>query len=424
MSGDRADARAAWARLDDRVRGWWDQDRTTATAEDVVRDGAGTLLELPRPYSTAGGDETAFPEMYGWDTHFINLGMLEHGRADLVRDHLVNQLAMIERYGMVLNGNRTYYLTRSQPPVLADSIARYLHAVGDDPEIVDAACVLLAREYEDYWGAPHHATAVGLTTNRDLGDPRLRTELAAEAETGLDFTAIFSGDVRRCVPLITNACLVRQASVLFELHARRGDGDQALRWRDEAARRAALIRRLCWSEEAGFFREYNVESESQLPFDSLSAYWVMWAGAATTEQAERMLARLADFRGAYGLAFTPSPLESPHPEFENLQWQWPVGWPPMQIVVVQALERYGWGNVASAIAADFVNLQVAEYDRSGSLWEKYNVVRGGVELPVERYQSVPMHGWSSASVAVLGTAAYGRPRNEARPRNETKVARP
>lgn len=394
-----------WRALDTVVRTWWDADRATATPQDVAADDTGTLLPLPRPYSTAGGTESAFPEMYGWDSHFINLGMLVHGRTDLVADHLVNHLYMVEQYGMVLNGNRTYYLTRSQPPLLADSLERYLTAVVDD-DMAELGLRLLAAEHDGYWSAEHHATSTGLTTNRDLGDPRLRAELAAEAETGLDFTAVYGGDVRRCVPLLTNACLVRTADVLAGLAVRLGRDEDANHWSDRSRERAARVRSLCWDDDTAFFLEVDVVSGRRLPWLSLSAFWVMWAGIATERQADALVTRLAGFRGRYGVAFTDRPYPSPHPEFGHLQWQHPAGWPPMQVIVVQALQRYGYDDLARAIARDFVELQVLEYERTGSLWEKYDVVSGGVDLPVERYPAVPMHGWSSASVAVLGAVAF------------------
>ena len=400
-----------WHQLDELVRQWWEKDRTTATAADVVADESGTLLPLPRPYSTAGGSESAFPEMYGWDTHFINVGMLAHGRTDLVADHIVNQLQMIENYGMVLNGNRTYYLTRSHPPLLADSIWRYLSVV-DDAEILERGVKMLAREYEGYWCAPHHSTSIPLATNRDLGDPALRPELASEAETGLDFTPIFGGDVRRCVPLMTNACLVRTAEVLADLHEQRGDAEQSGLWRNRAQERASAIREFCWDPETEFFYEYDTIDQRKLEYRSLNAYWMLWAGVATAEQAEALVRQLNEFRTPNGLCFTDRAYPSPHPEFTNLQWQYPAGWPPMQIIVVQGLQRYGYGDLARDVARDFVNLQVRIHQETGSLWERYDVVAGSANHPGERYTSVRFHGWSSGSIAFLGRVAYDELENE------------
>lgn len=118
-SGTDDDLKVRWQRLDNAIRGWWVGDLHHATEEEIRNDPNKTLLFLPFPYITAGGSESAFPEIYGWDTQFINLGLLAHDRADIVRWNILDQLSMIERFGKVLNGNRTFYLTRGQPPLLA-----------------------------------------------------------------------------------------------------------------------------------------------------------------------------------------------------------------------------------------------------------------------------------------------------------------
>lgn len=125
------DLEPRWRALDDAVRTWRDGDLHRAGEAEVSADPAGTLLYLAHPYSSAAGDRGAFPEMYGWDTFFINLGLLAHRRQDVVRWHVLDQLYQVEQYGFVPNGNRTFYLTRSQPPMLGESVRRYVEATGD-----------------------------------------------------------------------------------------------------------------------------------------------------------------------------------------------------------------------------------------------------------------------------------------------------
>lgn len=417
--------RSAWEDLDDRVRTWWDEDLHSATEQDVAADPTGTLLPLPHPYSTAGGGESAFPEMYGWDTGFINLGLLAHGRTDLVADHVRNQCHLIEQYGAVLNGNRSYYLTRSQPPLLADSVA---HLAGAAPDLARSlaprAYAALAAEHDGWWTAPHHRVGLreglggdgpgagrlgaGLATARDLGDPSLRVELAAEAETGLDFTPLFGGDVRRCVPLILNCALVRTTQVLADLAP---DEPARSRWRERTAARAAAIRAACWSPGERFFLERDVVADTHLPVRSLAAYLTLWAGVATAEQAADLVAALPAFTGSHGPAFTDRPHPSPHPEWQHLQWAHPTAWPPAQLWVVLGLRRYGHHDLARDVAASFVAAQVRAWGRTGQLWEKYHHADPDPgALPRERYASVPLHGWSSAAVAVLGRVALDLPR--------------
>ena len=77
------------------------------------------LLYLPLPYVVPGG---RFNEMYGWDSFFIQLGLLRDSEIELARDMAENFVYEIREYGKVLNANRTYYLGRSQPPVFTEML--------------------------------------------------------------------------------------------------------------------------------------------------------------------------------------------------------------------------------------------------------------------------------------------------------------
>src|SRR5438874_3700411 len=77
------------------------------------------LLYLPRPYVVPGG---RFNEMYGWDSYFIQVGLLRDDEVQLARDMVDNFVYEIANYGTILNANRTYYLTRAQPPFLTEMI--------------------------------------------------------------------------------------------------------------------------------------------------------------------------------------------------------------------------------------------------------------------------------------------------------------
>src|SRR2546423_8281659 len=105
-------ARIELRRLPARPRASADSPATMDVPLDNVEPG---LLYLPRPYVVPGG---RFNEMYGWDSYFIQVGLLRDGETRLARDMVENFLYEIENYGLILNANRTYYLTRSQPPFL------------------------------------------------------------------------------------------------------------------------------------------------------------------------------------------------------------------------------------------------------------------------------------------------------------------
>ena len=135
------------------------------------------LLYLPNRYVVPGG---RFNEMFGWDSYFIILGLLRDGRVDLARGMVENFFYEIENYGAVLNANRTYFLTRSQPPLLSSMIrAVYDAEIARDPSPGNRARQLqwLARAYpyarrdHDFWLRPiHQAGQTGLARYFDIGE--------------------------------------------------------------------------------------------------------------------------------------------------------------------------------------------------------------------------------------------------------------
>ncbi len=132
--------------------------------------GAG-LLYLPDAYVVPGG---RFNEMYGWDSYFIVRGLLADGRVKLAREMVENFFFEIEHYGTVLNANRVYYLTRSQPPFLSSMVLAVWEeekAKGqEDGELLRAGYEFAARDYAMWTRAPHLAGETGLARYYDFGE--------------------------------------------------------------------------------------------------------------------------------------------------------------------------------------------------------------------------------------------------------------
>lgn len=397
-----------FANLDSAIRTWWDQDLHTAVEKDICVSKK-ELLYLPFPYSSAGGSENSFPNMYGWDTYFINMAMLEHGRTDLVKNHILNHLFMIEKFGYVLNANHKLLKTRSQPPLLASSIIAYFNATSDTSMLM-MAFPLLEKEYNGYWCAEHHRTPIGITTCRDLGDPGLRNELASEAETGLDFDALYNGNVTECVPLHVNCILVQYEQALSQIAKILGLNKKAIVYSKKSIDRSERIQKYCWNEKDGFFYEYNYVKKEQIKIRSLCAYWTIWSGVATKKQTEVLVKNLSFFEHTYGLAFTSEDYPSPHKEFKWLQWGFPSGWPPMHVIIDKALRQSNNAMVADRITQKYLSMVFRLFNTTGKLWERYNVIDGSIDLPTERegYGINPMHGWSAAAVVILGNALFLR----------------
>src|SRR5436309_12968978 len=136
------------------------------------------LLYLPHPYVVPGG---RFNEMYGWDSYFIQRGLLRDGEVPLARDMTDNFVYEIAHYGMILNANRTYFLTRSQPPFLTEMILGVYERTHDRRWL--ASTVPAIERYYTFWTtAPHAIESIGLSRYFDLGDGPAPEVLADERD--------------------------------------------------------------------------------------------------------------------------------------------------------------------------------------------------------------------------------------------------
>ena len=129
------------------------------------------LLYLENRYVVPGG---RFNEMYGWDSYFIIRGLVRDGRIDLARGMVENFFFEIEHYGNVLNANRSYYLSRSQPPFLTSMILSVYDAQKakgqEDKKWLARAYVYAVKDHDMWAREPHAAGTTGLSRYFDRGD--------------------------------------------------------------------------------------------------------------------------------------------------------------------------------------------------------------------------------------------------------------
>jgi alpha,alpha-trehalase len=430
-------SREEWENLDNAVRTWWQQDLITATEDTIRSEKEALTLFLPHPYlRISPGLKGSYRWQFPYDAAFMNCALLVHDRADIARGHILNHLSLIDRFGFVPNANVRALQTRSQTPFFMPPMIWRYYGATRDVDLLLRAYPLLKHEYNAYWKAAHHQTPIGLATNRDLGDPYLSPELASEAEV-LDWMPVFGGDVRRCAPLATNSGLVGHARVLALIASELGRTAEALTFSAEAEERARLMSQYCWNEEKGIFLEYDFVAGKQLPYVSEYAYWPLWSGVASRRQGERLAQNLNLLEKPHGIAGTDKHYDDPHsdsayeiknsaapyrrlqdappmadapPEYiggkEQLMWAYPAGWASTQLIVTAGLDKYGHTESARRVSSRYLSLLMDQYNKTGQLWEKYNVVDGTLVLPNARYGNIPYHSYSAAAVVLLGRRVF------------------
>src|SRR5712692_4444505 len=249
----------------------------------------GTLIGLPRPYLVPS-DGAMFQEMYYWDSYFMALGVVGTEHEPLIGDMAENLAYLFERFGVIPNASRYYFLSRSQPPFLTKltALAYALKQQRGDPEaqnFLRRMTAIAEREHETVWlgtQQPHHRLVhCGLSRYFDIN----YLEILASAESGWDHSTRCADRWLDHLPVDLNSILYAREQDLAQAHATLGAADKANAWRAHAAKRAATMRQLLWDGGAGFFCDYDWRARRRNPHLSLAGFYPLWAGWATKAQA-------------------------------------------------------------------------------------------------------------------------------------------
>ena len=376
-----------------------------------------SLLPLPHRYIVPGG---RFREIYYWDSYFTMLGLEESGRHGNVVDMVRNFAYLIDQYGHVPNGNRTYYLSRSQPPFFAAMVN--LLAAADGDSVYATYLPQLAREYE-FWmdgaaalerGQAHRRVVRlddGSILNRywdDRSTPREESyredvetaglstraptevyrNLRAAAESGWDFSSRWLADGRtlasirtvEVVPVDLNSLLYSLEQTLTRAYRAAGREEDARRVSARAWHRRAAIHRFLWSSAAGVFGDFIWSERRRSDEVTAATLYPLFFGVATAEQADGVASNVRTvLLQPDGLATTTVTT--------GQQWDAPNGWAPLQWIAIQGLRNYGHADLAREIAQRWIRENLAVYRTTGRLVEKYDVsgdaaARGG-EYPLQ-----------------------------------------
>jgi alpha,alpha-trehalase len=221
----------------------------------------------------------------------------------------------------------------------------------------------------------------------------------AEAETGWDFNPRFD---RRCadfLPVDLNSLLYQVERNLAHFH-RELDLDEASFFDHAAEARKALVTEYLWDDDEGFFYDYDFTRAERSRVRAGSALHPLYSRAATPEQARRLVANISKIEADHGI-LTCEKTDSGI----VYQWDWPNGWPPVQGYAMMGLLNAGFPEDAERVAQKYIRLCTQNFERTGKLWEKYNVVDGTTRVNDE-YPMPPMVGWT-AGVFLLACEIAG-----------------
>ncbi|KAI8084796.1 trehalase-domain-containing protein [Halteromyces radiatus] len=422
------------------------------------------------PFVVPGG---RFNEMYGWDSYFEVLGLLADNRVAMAKSMTDNFAFEIKHYGKILNANRSYYLCRSQPPFLTDMALRiydkmdtiYPGKEKENKEWLRSILQSAIKEYHQVWmssprldpktmlsryrpdglGIPPETEAshfdhiieryskpLGLPipeydylyTQGKIREPELDEYFLhdrAVRESGHDTTYRFEGVCANLATIDLNSLLYRYEVDLATaidniLDGELVDMDTGERqtsniWYDRARQRKERINTYLWNAENSLYYDYDTVKEKQTTYESATAFWALWAGCASADQADALATNsLFKFETKGGLV---SGTENSRGKISlsrpNRQWDFPFGWAPHQILAWEGFEKYGMKSISERLAYRWLyTITKAFVEFNGVVPEKFDVVAMSHKVEVEYgnqgtdFKYVPREGfgWMNSSYEV------------------------
>ena len=384
---------------------------------------AGSLLMLPEAYVVPGG---RFREVYYWDSYFTLLGLATAGEDTLVRNMVENFAYLIDEVGFIPNGNRTYYLTRSQPPffsLMVDVLAgiegnsvyaEFLpqltaeYAFWMDGEqttsasnpavnhVVRVSDSMYLNRYYDAGDRPRaESYREDVMTIRESGrdSQEVARHLRSGAESGWDYSARWFADGESLSTIVTtdivppdlNALLYHLEKTLGAHAATPGERADYTR---RADRRRAAVEDYLWNPDTEWYEDRNWRTGQFTGYLTLAGVYPLFVGLADSDRAAAV-ARTVEARflapGGLRTSLTTT----------GQQWDNPNGWPPLQWMSYAGLRDYGHEALARTIRERWMANNERVFDNVGKLVEKYNVEditleAGGGEYPVQ-----DGFGWSN-----------------------------
>ena len=393
-------------------------------ASDSTVEGT-TLLSLPKPYIVPGG---RFREVYYWDSYFTMLGLVESKEFVLIENMLDNFEHLIKTVGHIPNGNRSYYVTRSQPPFFSQMVK--LLAEHKGTSVYKKYREALRMEY-DFWMDGSTATTTpirhcvatpngimnryydeGNTPRQESykedylqvqkvgGGEKMYKDLRSGAESGWDYTSRWFADgesietieTTDIIPVDLNALLYGLEAVLIRCFEE--DVAYVAALKTSMSNRIAFLNNYAWNSKEGVYEDYNWVNKKQTGIKSLAMVYPLFFNMASKEQADNIAAYVETYFLKPGGVVTTL-------NHTGEQWDAPNGWAPLQWMTITGLRNYGHDALAKTIAERWVDINEKVYENTGKFVEKYNVEDMGLEGGGGEYPVQDGFGWSNGVYLAL-----------------------
>lgn len=391
-------------KLIDYINTHWDDTLRYTPSDD------GDIIGIPYRF-TSPSIGKLHSALFYWDTYFTNEGLILSDKIGYAIDNIENIAYLINKFGYMPNGNRTYFLNRSQPPFFSLMVKR-MYSITKDKEWLLRMFSAMETEW-NFW-QEQRQTPIGLNRYyHAMGD--IETEPLIEKielerripffknydrQSLYNITAFYkivceSGwDCNSRMGLNnTNYAWIDLNSLLYGMerdmaYFAEDLGRDSSVWRERCEARKALVNEYLWNEERKMFCDYDFAKGKKSDFLSVAAYYPLFTGLADAEQAAAMVQKVCLLDFEYGVAACEK-----RDDLFGFQWDYPTGWAPLNYIMIKGLCDYGYTHIAKVIAEKYCALVERAFEKTGDVWEKYDIETG---KPAAR-EGVEhrMMGWSA-----------------------------
>lgn len=398
----------------------------------AASDEKSSLINLPNRYIVPGG---RFREIYYWDSYFTMLGLKEAGRIDLIEDMISNFAYLINKIGHIPNGNRQYYVSRSQPPFFALMVQLLAETKKDDRiylqyqkelekeyafwmdgaaeikqgqamnRVVSMPDGTLLNRYFDSNATPReesYAEDVHISRDSSNASEMVFKNLRAGAESGWDFSTRWFADnlsiktieTTNIVPVDLNCLMFMLEQIIAKTATLSGEATKASEFIELSAKRKNAILNYCWNKQEHYFCDYHFVNNETINKKTAAGLYPLFVAIANQHQANAVAHSVEENLLKPGGLVTTN-------IHSNQQWDAPNGWAPLQWIAFAGLKKYGIDHLANEIASRWTKLNEKVFAETGKLMEKYNVedlskLAGGGE-----YAGQDGFGWTNGVYVAL-----------------------
>jgi alpha,alpha-trehalase len=384
-----------------------------------------SIISLPNAYVVPGG---RFEEMFYWDTYFTMLGLQVSGEKQLILNMVENFAFLIDTYGHIPNGNRSYFLSRSQPPFFSLMVELLSEEFGD--EVYKKYLPQLIAEYnfwmEDdstlskekpcskrvvlmpggeilnrYWDDKNEPRPEGFTEDKSIfaeakDKENIYRNIRAACESGWDFSGRWFSDHKNMatinaidmLPVDLNCLLFHLEQVIASASGKGGDTVVANAFQLKAEKRKDALLKYLWSEDAGCFCDYIISSKATSSYFTMAMAYPLFFRVSNEAQANATLKVMEErFLQKGGLLTTLANT--------GQQWDAPNGWAPLQWIGYKAAQNFNNNSLAEKIRQNWTKNVEKVFAATGKMMEKYNVADTSTNAGGGEYPNQDGFGWTN-----------------------------